>query len=124
MGYDIHITRKPFYFDENGEEISLDEWKTFVQQDSEMSLDNFAEVAVGNEQILRVESDGLAVWNVYRKHDQNGNKAWFDWCNGAIHVKNPDHEILKKMWLIAQQLSAKVQGDEGEFYDANGNSIG
>ena len=62
MGYDIHITRKSFYFDETGEEISLDEWKGFVHQDSEMRLDNFAEVKVNNGQILHLESEGLAVW--------------------------------------------------------------
>ncbi|RSE35599.1 hypothetical protein [Acinetobacter junii] len=123
MGYDIHITRKPFYFDETGEEISLDEWKEFVHQDSEMRLDNFAEFQMNNGQILHLESEGLAVWIAYSKHGLNTNMAWFSWSNGCIHVKNPDHEILKKMWRIAQRLSADVQGDEGEFYDVNGNVV-
>jgi hypothetical protein len=40
-----------------------------------------------------------------------------------VVVKNPDQEILKKMWSIADSLSAKVQGDEGELYGADGCSI-
>jgi hypothetical protein len=35
-------------------------------------------------------------------------------------VKNPDEEILCKMSKLAQRLSAKVQGDDGEVYDTAG----
>ena len=28
-----------------------------------------------------------------------------------------------KMWLIAQHFAARVQGDEGEVYDALGNAL-
>jgi hypothetical protein len=38
-------------------------------------------------------------------------------------VKNPDPEILRKMWSLAQRLDAMVQGDEGEQYDASGNVV-
>jgi hypothetical protein len=38
-------------------------------------------------------------------------------------VKNPDTEILKKMWLIAQSLGAKVQGDDGETYGEDGSPL-
>jgi hypothetical protein len=44
--------------------------------------------------------------------------AWFAYWRGEIRVKNPDDEIIRKMWLVAQSLSAKVQGDDGETYDA------
>jgi hypothetical protein len=46
---------------------------------------------------------------------------WFDYRRGRIVVKNPDQEILRKMWLLAQRLSAKVQGDDGETYDRKGS---
>jgi hypothetical protein len=49
--------------------------------------------------------------------------AWFDFQDGDVVVKNPDEEILKKMWLIAQALGAKVQGDDGEIYDENGEIV-
>jgi hypothetical protein len=38
-------------------------------------------------------------------------------------VKNPDTEILQKMWSLAQPLSAKVQGDDGELYDSSGDQL-
>jgi hypothetical protein len=47
--------------------------------------------------------------------------AWFLYRKGYVTVKNPDEEILRKMWSIAQDLSAKVQGDDGEIYDSSGN---
>lgn len=121
MGYDVHITRKKFWFDEINEEIALEEWIELVIEDSEMRLDKFAETSLSNGQILRVESEGLAVWTSYSKHAENESMAWFNYFNGRIAVKNPDSEILGKMWSLAQKLAAKVQGDEGEIYDAYGN---
>jgi len=60
MGYDVHITRKDEWFSDEGNEISLDEWKQFVESDPDMRLDNFAE-AKTPEGVLRVESEGLSV---------------------------------------------------------------
>jgi len=41
--------------------------------------------------------------------------AWFDHRQGQIIVKNPDDEILEKMYLIAKALHARVQSDDGEI---------
>lgn len=46
--------------------------------------------------------------------------AWFTHSKDRITVKNPDEEILVKMHQIALALSAKVQGDDGEEYGADG----
>jgi hypothetical protein len=43
--------------------------------------------------------------------------------NVKVMVKNPDTEILRKMWSLAQALSAEVLGDGGEVYDASGSQI-
>jgi hypothetical protein len=45
--------------------------------------------------------------------------AWFLYRKGYVTVKNPDEEIIRKMWSIAQALSAKVQGDDSEVYDSS-----
>jgi hypothetical protein len=121
MGYDVHITRKDEWFDEDGEKITLAEWKQYVKTDSEMRLDNYAEAKIPNG-ILRVESEGLSVWLGYSGHEKDGNMAWFDYFEGNIKVKNPDEEVLRKIFTIAETLKAKVQGDDGEIYDAEGNS--
>ncbi|WP_332860384.1 hypothetical protein [Janthinobacterium svalbardensis] len=52
----------------------------------------------------------------------NGKRAWFSFYRGSISCNNPDAEIVGKMWRIAQQLSAVIQGDEGELYDEHGQS--
>ncbi len=121
MGYDVYITRKQDWFDENGNEISFDEWVQYVEMDNEMRLDNFAETKTPDG-TLRIESEGIAVWLKYSGHEKDGNMAWFRYFEGNIIVKNPDEEILAKMYSVAQSLNAKVQGGDGEIYDANGQS--
>jgi hypothetical protein len=119
MGYDIHITRKENWFDEEPK-ISLDEWRAVVESDREMRLDGYAEAKVGSGAVLRVTSEGLAVWTAYSGHGANGNMAWFDFRGGDVVVKNPDAEILGKMWELAQKLGARLQGDDCEVYGADG----
>jgi hypothetical protein len=122
-GYDVHITRRKVWTDDEGPAISLREWKDYVSSDLEMRLDGFAETTTKDGQKLRVQSEGLAVWTKYSKHGKDGNMAWFNWFRGEITVKNPDREIRGKMFRIAQKLGARVQGDEGEFYDETGMQV-
>jgi hypothetical protein len=122
MGYDLHITRKQRWSDENGPEIPLAAWIAVVAADRDMRLDGFAETRVGDGSILRIENIGLAVWTAWSLHSENG-MAWFSFGHGNVIVKNPDLEIRRKMWSLAQTLSAKVQGDDGEFYDASGDQL-
>ena len=118
MGYDVHITRKQDWCDQKGPQISLAEWLAFVAADSEMRLDGYAETRLQDGSVFRTEQEGLSVWTAYSQHDESGNMAWFLHQGGEIVVKNPDEEILRKMWSIAQALSAKVQGDDMEVYDS------
>ncbi len=121
MGYDVHITRKENWFDEEGPSISLEEWISLVGADPGMLLEGFAEAATPSGEKIRVESEGLSVWTAYSGHGKDGNMAWFDLRAGCVVVKNPDEEILKKMYEIARRLGAKVQGDDGEVYGSDGN---
>ena len=117
MGYDIHITRKESWSDEDPKnEITLEEWNNYVSGDSEMRRDDSAEsITLSGETVLNV-NDGLAVWTRYSQHGINDNYAWFDFRQGKITVKNPDAEIRNKMIDIAIALKAKVQGDDDEIY--------
>jgi hypothetical protein len=123
MGYDVHITRKQCWSDESGPEIPLAEWIAVVTADRDMRLDGYAETRLGDGSILRIENEGLSVWMAYSRHTEN-RMAWFSFSRGNVVVKNPDLEIRQKMWSLAQALSARVQGDDGEFYDASGDSCG
>lgn len=120
MGYDVHITRKANWFDESGLKIGSDEWKALLQSDPDMRLDGYASAVMVDGSVLRVDSEGLAVWTAYAGNGTNGNMAWFDFRNGNVVVKNPDVRILGKMWQLAQRLSAKVQGEECEVYGPDG----
>lgn len=117
MGYDLHITRKEEWSDEDeSNSITLNEWKDYLQSDKEMRLDGFAEANLQDGQVLRMEDESLAIWKNYSGDGINGNHAWFSLSQGNITVKNPDEEIIKKMLEIAGVLNARVQGDDGEFY--------
>ena len=118
MGYDLHITRKEDRWEPDGPEISMAEWLPLVAADPEMRLDGYAEARLDNGHVFRTEKEGLSVWTAYSEHGRGGGMAWFAYGRGEIRVKNPDDEIIRKMWLVAQSLSAKVQGDDGETYDA------
>jgi len=123
MGYDLHITRRCNWFDQETDAIAVEEWLDLVRSDPEMRLDGYAEATVGSGSILRVDDPTMVVWVGYSKHGLNGNMAWLWYASGNIVAKNPDEEIRRKMWLLARALSAKVQGDDGELYGADGKRV-
>jgi hypothetical protein len=118
MGYNLHITRKENWSDDDDSaEISLREWKRYVQTDDEMEIESTATSMTENDEVVEFESGGLAFWRNYSRHGIDGNKAWFVFHNGEIVVKNPDVAIRNKMIAVAASLGAKVQGDDGEEYN-------
>jgi hypothetical protein len=120
MGYDLHITRKSDW-PLRGNDITLDEWLSVVPADPEMRLDGFAEAPLAGGQVLRVEDASLAVWTAYPGHGADGGMALMCLSGGNIDTKNPDEDIRRKLWRLAQALNARVQDDDGEFYDEFGN---
>lgn len=124
MGYDLHITRKEDWSNEDStQEISLAEWTAYCQEDDEMRMDNFAEARPSDGSYFKIEKDGIAVWKKYSLDGVNGNHAWFNHSFGNISVKNPDEEIIRKMISISEHLGAHVQGDDGEVYDESSVSL-
>jgi hypothetical protein len=123
MGYNVYITRRKNWFAEDGPEISLKEWVDLVRADDEMRLDGYAEATTGSGDVIRVKDESMAVWLKYSKHEANGNMAWIWHFQGNIVAKNPDEEILCKMWRVAQATSAKVQGEESELYGSDGRLL-
>ena len=123
MGYDVHITRKPEWSEETGPVITLAEWLDYIQKDPEMRLEDAAEPLTPEAENTQTSDQVFAVWTAYSGHNINGNMAWFTYFEDCIFVKNPDTEILQKMHKIAVSLGAKVQGDDGEEYDAMGDVL-
>ncbi|TWU14688.1 hypothetical protein CA54_35570 [Symmachiella macrocystis] len=124
MGYDIHITPNDEWSEEEvSGGISFEEWSDYVAADDTMRMDNEAEVRTPHGDVIRYENKGLAVWTAYSGYDESGIKAWFDFREGRISVKNPDDEILRKMYQIASSMDAKVLGDDGEEYGPDGETL-
>jgi hypothetical protein len=100
MGYDLHITRAELHFENDGHKIAAEEWMRYIQDDHELepSPENGAY---------------FVIWKGSTMYEE----TWFDWSDGNIFTKNPDGATVSKMLKIAQSLNARVQGDEGEFYD-------
>lgn len=125
MGYELHITRKENWLDEDPElDISMKEWTDLVNNDPEMRLDHEATATKTGGETIIVYSEGLSVWTAYSREGIRGNDAWFSYDRGNICVKNPDTEIIQKMLLIASLLRAKVMGDDGELYTLEDPSAG
>lgn len=122
MGYDIHITRADDWTDSPSVPISLEEWIAVVDGDPELRLERVASATTVEGETVSFESPGLAVWMGWSRNGDGGALAWIDHCDGETVSKNPDEEILRKMHQIAQALGARVQGDDGEEYDATGRA--
>lgn len=104
MGYDIHITRAPAdYFDNAGHEITAEEWLACVQADPELELAGY-------------NGPHFALWSGQSQRAD----PWFTWSSGNVNTKNPDPSIVAKAIAIAKRLGARVQGDDGEIYLADG----
>jgi hypothetical protein len=113
MGYDVHITRKKDWFDEDGPPITEDEWRAYVASDLEMIISGVAEHTNPQGESIRLTHPLLTEW---RRHS-SGSVVWFSYFEGNLTVKNPDDECIAKMRRVAARLQARVQGDEGEIYE-------
>lgn len=98
MGYDLHITRRKFWFD-RGDDISREEFESYVRRDVEFIYPS----QMGPD---------YAEW----KSPKTGYESWLCWENGHIHTKNPEPEFIDKIVAIAHAFRAIAQGDDGEVY--------
>jgi hypothetical protein len=105
MGYDLHITRKCEWSDEEGPVITEGEWRNIIAGDSELALDT---ETICDEYVF-------ATWN-----GERGALAYHD---GEITGKNPENPLIWKMVRIAKMFGAHVQGDDGEICREDGSSL-
>ncbi len=120
MGYDLHITRKQDWSDDDGLTISREDWLAYVDKDKSMRLETEAFVENDQGQSFSVQDETLAIWIDWPNRAEGKNEAWMWHSHGNVMAKNPDALMIQKMFLIADALGGKLQGDDGEVY----NSIG
>jgi hypothetical protein len=113
MGYDLHITRKDDWSDEDPEkEISLSEWLAYIDADKDLVLSDAYWIKVPGSDTESQVAPGYCEWTGHPSKELQ----WFDFFKGCISTKNPDQDVIRKMLTIAEALQAKVQGDDGEIY--------
>jgi hypothetical protein len=117
MGYELHIVRRNNWDDiEEQSNITFAEWIAYVKTDEELELTNGYELTMNGESHSQ-SVPGFCEWTAHSTEKSPGYRPWFDYGFGSISTKNPDFEVLHKMLAIAKALQARVQGDDGEFYD-------
>ncbi|MFD7263851.1 hypothetical protein [Streptomyces sp. NPDC059874] len=106
MGYDVHVTRAEFWWDEDAPGITADEWAAVVAADPGLEAAGAATAA------------GITYESPWLARTVPGG-AWLDWRDGRIVAKNPDRTVLDALRKVARALGggARVQGDDGEPYD-------
>lgn len=108
MGYDIHITRREDWWDEDGPEIATHEWEALVESDTELSM-------LPPPPGWSGPSQWTAVMTTHPREEQLGTAL--HWEAGEISAKNPSDTLIAKLRQLARALNARVQGDDGEYYD-------
>jgi hypothetical protein len=120
MSYHVHITRKATHWADKNDPatITLAEWEAYVAGDAELQPDEQAEEPepVADPAELP-RPDGLSAWLPYTKKTPTDHYAWFYHDQDHVTVAGPDEEILGKMLAIAHALQARVQGNDGEYFD-------
>lgn len=106
MGYDIYITRKDSWSDEDGPRISLEEWQAHVAGDPSLSAD----------------PDNPPPRNFLLATASGVQPLWWD-KDGQIYTKTPEPHFIAEMARIAEALDAKVMGEGEELYGKDGNML-
>ncbi|MFC3903067.1 hypothetical protein SAMN05421749_104149 [Acinetobacter marinus] len=99
-GYELHITKKEFFYDESGACITLQDWENYVESNTSVKRDVFN--SEYNYLVNTMDEDIFPLW--YSE----------DSCN--LSTKNPSPNAIAKLIEIARDLEATVQGDDGEIY--------
>lgn len=99
MGYDLHVTRKEYWSDDEGPEISQDEWIRYAMSDAEIQPDPDNP---GDENwIVVLGTDSRPLW-------------WSE--TGELYASNPPDEMIRKLVSVATALNARLLGDDDEIY--------
>jgi hypothetical protein len=108
MGYDIHITRREDWWDEDGPVIATHEWEALVENDADLTM-------IAPPPGWSGPSQWTAVMTTHPREERLGTAL--HWEAGEISAKNPSDTLIAKMRQLARALHARVQGDDGEYYD-------
>lgn len=120
MGYDLHITRKENWVDEDEsyKDILLNDWLEYIHNDPELQISDAYQIENPQKPDESMPAPGFCDW---LNHPLNESR-WFDYYQGNIGTKNPDEHTIRKMLSIAKAFDATVQGDDGEIYSLSSSN--
>lgn len=109
MGYDLHITRKVDWSNEDGPRISRQEWLNLIESDPKFRIlpENCNETPPN-------------IFTVWDDPDAPEGSYWVDWAEDGVSGRHQGKDYIRKLHQIATKLDAVVQGDDGEVYLPNG----
>ncbi|GHH73043.1 hypothetical protein GCM10018781_36570 [Kitasatospora indigofera] len=108
MGYDVYITRRENWWDQEGGYISTAEWEAAVEADPDLVMVPIPEGWQGSTEPVAETVPGKAA-------ESRSEPLW--WRAGRIAAKNPSDAMVTTMCQVAKVLDARVQGDDGEYYE-------
>jgi hypothetical protein len=117
MSYDVHIHRADDHVDAAENPIPREDWEAWVTNASDFRFSESDYVMFQYEDGVRKER--LAVW---MEHPEDEEVALY-YYDGSVVTGNPDVHTVRRMVNIADDLGARLQGDDGEFYGADGEPL-
>jgi hypothetical protein len=110
LAYSLHIHRRTDWSD-RGPDITFAEWQALCEADPTLNLTQVATARNPRTgEVIEIRAEGMARWD-------GPVTAWFNLDRGCITVDSAQDAVIAKASEIAERLGARVQGDEGEFYD-------
>ncbi len=122
MGYEVYVTRRESWADEDGPYITLSDWLGYLSIDPSLQRD----VQFGSG---RTKSNGgyeestHVIWTEWPGQG-DGKEARFYLDDGNVVASDTDVAIRQKLFVMAHVLEAKVQGAKGELYNSVGEPEG
>lgn len=109
MGYDFHITRRAHWADETGAAIDSAEWLNVAG-----SMAELRPIAISPLTKANLPSEWLShCWHGHPATDgQHG--PIFRFVDGRVTFRGDDPATLRLALALAERLSARLVGDEGE----------
>lgn len=104
-----HITRRKDLLDHSsGNDISLQEWMSFVYNDPEMRLDNTTTVVLPGGETYKYDNPGAAVFLCRETGELQVKEIALEFIGGSIVIKDPNRKVMDKIRHIAFKLNARI----------------
>ena len=120
MSYNIYITRKENWNDEDGPFIALSDWLAYLSIDPSLQRD--AQFDSGRSNGV-VDEPTQVIWTEW-PGQEDGKQMRFHLDDGNIVASDADVATRQKLFVMADVLEAKLQGAKGETYDSVGDPVG